>query len=39
MICISSLNNDVLNELELLILANERDHDLRNDVPVGMALP
>ena len=33
---ISSLYNDVLNELELLILTNEGDHNLRNDSPVGV---
>jgi len=31
-------NDDVLNELHLLDFAGEGDHDLGNDVPVGMGL-
>ena len=33
---VSDLDDDVLDVLELLDLADERDHDLGDDVPVGM---
>ena len=29
---LSNLNNDVFHELELFLLTNERNHDLRNDL-------
>mgnify|MGYP005779409487 CR=1 FL=1 len=35
---VSRLDDDILDELHFLRLAGERDHDLGNDVPVGMAL-
>ena len=35
---VSSLNNYLLNELELLNVAYERDHDLRLNVPIGVLL-
>ncbi len=35
---ISCSNNYILNVLQLLDLANEGDHDLGNDVPIGMSL-
>ncbi|MFQ9816474.1 MAG: hypothetical protein ACLRX2_12300 [Oscillospiraceae bacterium] len=31
-------DHDVLDELQLLDLAHQRDHDLGHDVPVGMLL-
>src|SRR5699024_9673804 len=33
---VGSLNNGILNKLKLLNLAYERNHDLGNDVPLGM---
>ena len=35
---VSNCNNDVLYELQLLDLANQRNHDFRNDGPVRMSL-
>ena len=29
---LSNFNNDIFHEFELFLLANERDHDLRNDI-------
>ena len=35
---VGGLDHHVLDVLELLDLANQRDHDLRHDLPVGMLL-
>ena len=35
---VSCFNNEVLNVLELLNIANQRNHDFRNDCPVGVIL-
>ena len=37
-LCISSLYNSLLNVLKLLYLANQRDHDLRNNLELRMIL-
>ena len=37
-LCVSSLNDYLLNVLKLLNLANERNHDLGNYVPVSVSL-
>ena len=35
---LSNFNNDVLNELQLFLLTDQRDHDLRNDVVAALFL-
>ena len=35
---VGNLDNDLLDELELLDVADKRDHDLGNDLPIGMLL-
>ena len=35
---VSRLDNDIFDELHFLRLARERDHDLGNDIPIGMTL-
>ena len=36
--CVSGLNDKLLDELELLDFANQRNHDFRLDLPIGMSL-